>query len=77
MHVASLVRILPRAYHEYFPSKLALGKQPNIYHLRIFGCVVYVLVEPTQCTKMGPQQRFRIYVGFDSPSIITYILPFT
>ena len=50
-----------------------LGKQPNISHLRIFGCVVYITIAPTQRTKMGHQQRLGIYVGFDSPSIIRYL----
>ena len=50
-----------------------LGKQSNISHLRIFGCAVYVPIAPTQRTKMGPQRRLRIYVGFDSPSIIRYL----
>ena len=34
---------------------------------------VYITIAPTQRTKMGPQQRLRIYVGFDSPSIIRYL----
>ena len=58
-------------------SQLVLGKQPNISHLQIFGCVVYVPIAPTQCTKMGPQRRLKIYVGFDSPSIIRYLEPLT
>ena len=73
MHAATLVRIRPTTYHEYFPSQLVLGKQSNISHLRIFGCAVYVPITPTQRTKMGPQRRLRIYVGFDSPSIIRYL----
>ena len=72
MHAASLVRIRPTTYHEYSPSQLVLGKQPNISHLRIFGYVVYVPIAPTQHTKMGSQQRLGIYAGFDSPSIIRY-----
>ena len=54
-----------------------LGKQPNISHLRIFGCAVYVPIAPTQRTKMGPQRRLGVYVGFDSPSIIRYLEPLT
>ena len=50
-----------------------LGKQPNISHLRIFGCAVYVPIAPTQCTKIGPQRRLGIYVDFNSPSIIRYL----
>ena len=53
------------------------GHEPNIAHLGIFGCVVYVPVAPPQRTKMGPQRRLGIYVGFDSPSIIRYLEPLT
>ena len=55
MHAAALVRIRPTTYHEYSHSQLILGKQPNIFHLQIFGCAIYVPIAPTQCTKMGPQ----------------------
>ena len=55
MHAATLVHIRPTTYHEYSPSQLVLGKQPNISHLRIFGYTVYVPIAPTQCTKMGSQ----------------------
>ena len=75
MHAASLVHIRPTTYHEYSPSQLVLGKQPNISHLCIFGCAVYIPIAPTQRTKMGPQRSFGIYVGFDSPSIIRYLEP--
>jgi len=59
------------------PMQLATGTQPNISHLRIFGCAVYVPIAPPQRTKMGPQRRLGIYVGFDSPSIIRYLEPLT
>ena len=77
MHAAALVHIRPTTYHKYSPSQFVLGKQPNISHLRIFGCAVYVPIAPTQRTKMGPQRRLGIYVGFDSPSIIRYLEPLT
>ena len=73
--ITALVHIRPTTYHEYSPSQLVLGKQPNISHLEIFGCTVYVPIALTQHTKMGSQQRLRIYVGFDSPSIIRYLEP--
>ena len=46
MHVVALVCIRPTTYHEYSHSQLVLGKQPNISHLRIFGCAVYVPIAP-------------------------------
>ena len=73
MHATSLVRIRKTTYHECSPSQLVLGKQPNIYHLRIFDCVVYIPIAPTQRTKIGPQRSLKIYVSFDSPSIIKYL----
>ena len=69
----SLVHIRPAAYHKYSTLQLTYGHEPNISHLRIFGCAVYVLIAPPQRTKMGPQRRLGIYVGFDSPSIIKYL----
>ena len=77
MHDASLIRIRPTSYHEYSPSQLVLGKQPNISHLRVFGCAIHVPITPPQRTKMGPQRRLGIYVGFDLSSIIRYLEPLT
>ena len=34
-------------------------------------------VAPPNRTKMGPQRRLGIYVGFESPSIIRYLEPLT
>jgi hypothetical protein len=59
------------------PLQLAFGQPPNIFHFPIFGCTVYVLIAPPQRTKMGPQCRLGIYIGFDSPSIIRYLEPLT
>ena len=77
LHAASLVHLRPTHYNKYSSLQLVFGHEPNIAHLRIFGCVVYVHVAPPQRTKMGPQRRLGIYVGFDSPSIISYLEPLT
>ena len=53
LHAAILICIRPSAYHEYCPLQLAFGQEPNISHLRIFSCIVYVLIAPLQCIKMG------------------------
>ena len=70
-----IVHIRPTTYHEYSHFHLVLGKPPNISHIRIFGCAIYVQIAPTHRTKMGPQRRLGIYVGYDSPSIIRYLEP--
>ncbi|KAK4397416.1 hypothetical protein Sango_1578200 [Sesamum angolense] len=45
--------------------------------LVVFGCAVYVPIPPPQKTKMGPQRRLGIYIGFESSSIIKYLEPMT
>ena len=77
LHAASLIRIRPTSYHEYSPLQMVFGQEPNISHLRIFGCAVYIPITPPQRTKMGPQRRLGIYVGYESPSIIKYLEPMT
>jgi len=77
LHAAALIRIRPTSNHQFSPSQLIMGHEPNISHLKIFGCAVYVPIAPPQRSKMGPQRRLGIYVGYDSPSIIKYLEPST
>ncbi|KAL0299333.1 UNVERIFIED_CONTAM: hypothetical protein Sradi_6593100 [Sesamum radiatum] len=77
LHAESLIRFRPTAYHKFSPLQLVSGREPNISHLKVFGCAVYVPIPPPQRTKMGPQRRLGIYVGFESPSIIKYLEPMT
>jgi len=77
LHAVSLVQIRPTSYQKYSPLQLAFSQPPNIFHFRIFGCAVYVSIAPPQRTKIGPQCRLEIYIGFDSLSIIRYLEPLT
>ncbi|KAG7556749.1 Reverse transcriptase RNA-dependent DNA polymerase [Arabidopsis suecica] len=77
LHVSEHIRIRPSSEHKYSPSQLLTGHEPDISHLKIFGCAVYVPIAPPHRTKMGPQRRMGIYVGFDSPTIIKYLEPTT
>ena len=56
MHATALVHIRPTIYHKYSPSQLVVGKQPNISHLGIFGCAIYVPIAPTQRLKWVPKE---------------------
>ncbi|XP_047307541.1 uncharacterized protein LOC124911138 [Impatiens glandulifera] len=56
---------------------MVYGHEPNISHLRIFECAVYVSIALPQRTKMKPQRRLEIYIGYESPSIIKYLEPLT
>ena len=73
LYVAALIHIRPIGYYKFFHLKLAFNHEPNIFHLRIFGCAVYIPILLPQRIKMGPQKRLRIYVGYDSPFIVRYL----
>ena len=77
LHAATLIQLRPTAYHETSPLQLVRGKEPSISHLRIFGSAVYVSIPPPQCTSMGPHRKLGIYVGYETPSIIKYLVPMT
>ncbi|KAJ9539329.1 hypothetical protein OSB04_032062 [Centaurea solstitialis] len=40
LHAATLIRIRPTSYNASSPLKTVFGQEPNISHLRIFGCAV-------------------------------------
>ena len=77
IHAANLIRLHLTANHDLSPLQLVNGYQPNISHLRVFGCAIYVPIAPTHRPKLGPQRRLGIYVGFQSASIINYIKSLT
>ena len=54
IHAANLIRLRPTTNNDLSPLQLAKGYQPNISHLRVFGCVVYVLIAPTHRPKLAP-----------------------
>ena len=75
LHFAVFIRISPNEYHEYSPLQLAFSQKLNIFHLSFFCCAVYIPIAPPQRTKMGPQTRLGIYIGYESSSIIRYLEP--
>ena len=54
IHAANLIRLRPTTNQDLSLLQLVLGYQPNISHLRVFGCAVYVPLAPTRRTKLGP-----------------------
>ena len=77
LHAVALIRLRPTASLLQSPLQMVLGYEPDISHLRTFGCAVQVPIAPPKRTKMGPQRRLGIYVGFNSPSIIRFLEPTT
>ena len=77
LHAATLIRFRPTTCQAFSAYQMVTGYEPNISHLRIFGCAVYVPITPPLRTKMGPQRRLGIYVGYNSPTIVRYLEPTT
>ena len=75
IYAANLIRLHPTSNQDLSLLQLVLGYQPNISHLHVFGCAVYVPLAPTHRTKLGHQRRLSIYIGFQSSFIINYIEP--
>jgi hypothetical protein len=73
LHAAALIRLKPTVSHKFSPLQLVSGREPNLSHLKIFGCAVYVLIFSPQRTKMEPQRILRIYISFHFSSIIKYL----
>jgi hypothetical protein len=73
LHAAALIRLIPTVSHKFSSLQLVSEREPNLSHLKNFSCAVYIPISPPQRTKMGPQRRLRIYIGFHSPSIIKYL----
>ena len=48
IHAAYLISLHLIANQDLSPLQLVIGYQPNISHLHVFGCTVYVPLAPTQ-----------------------------
>ena len=63
------IYIQNRCPHSYLdnktPKETFFGKKPDISHLRIFGCPLYVHVPKEKRTKLEPSRRKGILIGFN------------
>jgi hypothetical protein len=64
LHAAALIRLRSIASHKFSPLQLVSEREPNMLHLKNFGCDVYVPISPPQRTKMGSRRRLRIFFIF-------------
>ena len=46
------------------PEELFSGKKPEVSHLRIFGCPVYIHIPKEKRTKLDPSGKKGIFVGY-------------
>jgi hypothetical protein len=50
------------------PEEVFLGIKPEVGHIRIFGCPVYIHVPKEKRTKMEPSGKKGIFVGYNENS---------
>ena len=75
LHVATLLRYRPTLLNDFSPLELLSGQKPDVSHFRVFGCQVWVpIVEPKRIT-ISHYRIENVYVGFDSPNVIRYLIP--
>jgi hypothetical protein len=59
----------PRAIlGEKTPEEAFTGEKPEVEHLRIFGCPIYIHVPKEKRTKMEPSRKKGIFVGYSETS---------
>ena len=73
LHAATLLRLRPTLLNHLTPFELLAGRPPNVSHLRVFRCQVWIPVAEPKRKTIGTHRFEAIYLGFDSPSIIRYM----
>ena len=73
LHTAALIQIRPTVYRNYSSLQIVRGKEPNISHIRIFRCAIYVPISPPHRTSMSHQRKLGLYIGYESLPILKYL----
>ena len=50
------------------PKEVFFGKKPEVSHLRIFGCPVYIHILKEKRMKLDPSGKKGIFVGYSESS---------
>ena len=50
------------------PKEVFSGKKPEVSHLRIFSCLVYIHIPKEKRTKLDPSGKKGIFVGYSESS---------
>ena len=46
------------------PQEVFFGKKPEVIHLRIFDCPMYIHISKEKRTKLDPSRKKGIFVGY-------------
>ena len=77
LHATTLLRYRPTLLNDYSPLELLSSQKPDVSHFRIFGCQIWVPTAKPNRKTIDWHRLEGIYVGFDSPNIICYLVPST
>ena len=53
------------------PEEVFSGKKPEVSHLKIFGCPMYIHIPKEKRTKLDPSGKKGIFVGYSKRSKLT------
>lgn len=71
----TVVYVQNRSMHQRLkdmtPKEAFIGEKPEIDHLRIFGCHVYIHVLREKRTKLDPARKQGIFVGYSESAKVT------
>ena len=73
IHNCTPHRVLKKKIHEEVFSR----KKPEVSHLRIFGCPIYIHIPKEKRTKLDPSGKKGIFVGYSESSKDSRILTST
>ena len=46
------------------PEEMFIGKNPEVIHIKTFGCLVYIHIPKEKRTKLDPSRKKGIFVGY-------------
>ena len=57
-----------RVLEKKTPEEVFFGKKPEVIHLRIFGCPMYIHIPKEKRTKLHPLGKKGIFMGYNDTS---------
>jgi hypothetical protein len=77
LHATVLFKLRPILLNVQTLAELQSGRIPDVSHIKVFGCQVWDPVAKPKRRTIGAHREEGIYIGFDSPAIIHYLVPAT
>ena len=62
-----------RVFRNKTPKEAFIGVKPNVSHLRIFGCSMYIHVPKEKISKLEPSRKKETFFGYSETSKVYQI----